>query len=197
VINGISTLATAPDLVDRTIHIEPPRLMEYKKASDLWLEFDAARPRILGAVLDLFVATMAKLPNVQIEKPPRLADFAHLGEAMMQANGAEPGTFMAIYNANREHAALRSLDSSPVSQAVMALVDQRFHWEGTYKNLLDALAIYRPDSEAWPRSARGLADALRRSAPALRLAGFSVVEDNTRRADGYHVALARREDSRR
>lgn len=192
VINGISTLATAPDLVDRTIHIEPPRLMEYKKSSDLWAEFTEVQPRILGALLDLFAAMLFKLPSVHIEKPPRLADFAHLGEAMMQVQGAEPGAFMALYNANREHAALRSLDASPVAQAVMSLIDQRGWWEGTYKTLLEALASYRPDSEAWPRSARGLADALRRSAPSLRLAGYSVADDSTRRTDGYHVALAKR-----
>lgn len=192
VINGISTLATAPDLVDRTIHIEPPHLTEYKKASDLWAEFSEAQPRILGALLDLFATTLGKLPEVHIAKPPRLADFAHLGEAMMQAKGAEPGIFMTLYNANREHAALRSLDASPVAQAVMSLIDQRGWWEGTYKALLDALASYRPDSEAWPRSARGLADALRRSAPSLRLAGYSVADNSTRRTDGYHVALAKR-----
>ncbi|HEU0196691.1 MAG TPA: hypothetical protein VFQ88_05685 [Nevskiaceae bacterium] len=189
-INGISTLATAPDLIDRTIHIEPPRIETFKRDSDIHDAFESARPRILGALLDLFVATLAKLPSVTIAKPPRMADFACLGEAMMRAQGHEPGVFMALYGHNREQSALRALDASPVAQAVMSLVDRLGSWTGTYKDLRARLADLHHDGEAWPKSARGLADALRRTAPPLRTAGYTVTEDPTRRMDGKHVTLA-------
>ena len=45
-----------------------------------------------------------------------------------------------------------------------------FH--GTVQGLLKKLVDYRHDSENWPRSARGLADVLKRQMPALSLVGI-------------------------
>jgi hypothetical protein len=54
--------------------------------------------------------------------------------------------------------------------AYLAVVPGGFN--GTLSELLDRLDRYRPHGEAWPRSPKGLGDALRRLAPALRLIGF-------------------------
>jgi hypothetical protein len=68
---------------------------------------------------------------------------------------------------------LRTIDASPVGAALAAyLADVPGGFIGTLSELLDRLERYRPLGEAWPRSAKGLGDALRRLAPALRLIGF-------------------------
>ena len=68
---------------------------------------------------------------------------------------------------------LRTIDASPVGAAISAfLTEVTGGFNGTLSELLDRLERYRPHGEAWPRSAKGLGDALRRLAPALRLIGF-------------------------
>ncbi len=189
--NGISTLATAQDLIDRTIRLELPVLQSRRRDSDLRAQFDQARPGILGALLDLFCATLRALPTVELENPPRMVDFATLGEAMFTAMG-RADSFTDLYKRKRTAAVLMALESSPVACAVLAFVDRNpGGFSGSLKTLLSTLADYRQDTETWPRSGKGLADALRRNAPALRLAGVKVAFDPVRRMDGYHVGLKR------
>ena len=41
-----------------------------------WREFEAARPRILGALLDAVALGLRKLPALALRQLPRMADFA-------------------------------------------------------------------------------------------------------------------------
>lgn len=102
-----------------------------------------------------------------------MADFAALGEAVFRIHGEPVGAFLARYNAMREDGVRRTIDASPVGAALAAyLADVPGGFNGTLSELLDRLDRYRPHGEAWPRSAKGLGDALRRLAPALRMIGF-------------------------
>ncbi|MHB8763135.1 MAG: hypothetical protein ACYDA8_02150 [Deferrisomatales bacterium] len=170
--NGISTLATAQDLVDRTIRLELPSIeAERRQAAELAAQFEADRPAILGGLLDLFAATLRELPHVSLPpKLPRMADFAVLGEAMFRALGRR-GSFISLYTARREKAALLALEASPAAGAVLAYVGRSVGavaWAGTIKGLFEAVAPLKQEAEGWPKSARGFADALRRAAPGLR-----------------------------
>ncbi len=190
VINGIAGLATAQDLVDRLIRIELPALKRRRPSVELAREFDELRPTLLGALLDLFSATLRELPHVRLKDPPRMADFARLGEAMFRALG-RPGRFVELYRARQQATSLAALESSPVACAVLALMETTARWTGPAKALLETLARHRQDTETWPRSPRGLGDALRRSAPALRLLEVDVYFDPVRHRDGYHVTVTR------
>lgn len=189
-VNGISSLATAQDLVDRTIRIELPLIAEDRRAlaSDLAAQFEADRGAILGGLLDLYADTLRALPGVRLERLPRMADFALLGEAMTTARGWP--SFAATYGAYRERAIVAALEASPVAVALQHYIDRHpAGWEGTVQGLLEVLGDYRREAEAWPKSARGLADALRRLAPGLRVAGVSVRFNPERQRDGFHVAV--------
>ena len=73
----------------------------------------------------------------------------------------------------RKNGVLRTIDASPVGSAISAfLTEVTSGFNGTLSKLLDRLERYRPHGEAWPRSAKGLGDTLRRLAPAMRLIGF-------------------------
>ena len=174
-LNGISVIVTAQDLLDRCLHIDLPTIQNREMAGDMEERFEAAQPALLGAFLDLFVSVLATLPSVSIapENRPRMADFAALGEAVFRVHGEPAGAFLSRYNAMRKDGVLRTIDASPVGAALvdyLAAVAGGFN--GTLSELLDRLDRYRPHGEAWPRSAKGLGDALRRLAPALRLIGF-------------------------
>lgn len=175
VLNGISVIVTAQDLLDRCLHIDLPTIQSRELAGDIDARFGAAQPALLGALLDLFVKVLATLPSVSIapEHRPRMADFAALGEAVFRVHGKPAGSFLSRYNDMRKDGVLRTIDASPVGAALAAyLADVPCGFNGTLSELLDRLDRYRPHGEAWPRSAKGLGDALRRLAPALRMVGF-------------------------
>jgi hypothetical protein len=175
VLNGISVIVTAQDLLDRCLHIDLPTIQNRELAGDMEARFEAAQPALLGALLDLFVKVLAMLPSVSIapEHRPRMADFGALGEAVFRVHGESAGAFLGRYNAMRKDGVLRTIDASPVGAALTAyLTDGAGGFNGTLTELLERLDRYRPHGETWPRSAKGLGDALRRLAPALRLIGF-------------------------
>lgn len=199
IINGIVPVVTAQDLTDRVIHVEMPEITEYREESALVAEFENQAPALIGGLLDLFVATLAKLPDVKLNHPPRMADFARLGEAMAQAMGEPEGYFVELFSANRRQSTVRSLDASPVGSAIRDMADAQNDpviFDGTMKRLLDALETYRPSGEAWPKTPRGLGDALRRQRPALKTLGITV-EIGLAGRSGVPVRVVRREHCER
>jgi hypothetical protein len=178
ILNSIPSVLTAQDVIDRTITLELPPIT-YREESELNAKWLAAKDSIFGGLLDLFVKTLAKMPTVKLDKPPRMADFTRLGEAMMQSEGQASGVFTALYKANRAEGISRALDASPVAVAVRSLVENFSKATGivfkdTMKTLLYKLEFYRNESSGWPRSARGLGDALRRNQPGLKTVGVEV-----------------------
>lgn len=185
IINSIPNVVTAQDLTDRAICIELPRI-EYREESELNQAWEAVKPSIMGGLLDLFVETLMRLPAVRLTNPPRMADFTRLGEAMAQALGHPAGTFEALYKLNRSESVAAALESSPVGVAIREMADNHLGssnvvFYGTVKALYDTLSEdYRHSTESWPRSPRGLTEALRRQAPALSSLGIEVSQSNQR-----------------
>lgn len=195
VINGIVPLVTAQDLTDRVIHVDLPEI-EYREEVELEAEFADALPSILGGLFDLFVLALAQLPKVKINRPPRMSDFARLGEAMHQAQGGQAGEFVHAYEDNRRQSIARGLDASPVAAAIIELSDDHQGtaavFEGTMKHLLERIESRRATADAWPKSPRGLGDILRRQRPALAAVGVSV-EIGPPGREGVMVTIRRRE----
>jgi hypothetical protein len=198
VINGIAPVVTAQDLADRAIHAELP-IIQYREEAELEAAFAVALPAILGDLLDLFAKTLAELPSVRLERLPRMSDFARLGEATLWAQGHAASEFMRLHEANRRDSIARGLDASPVAGAVLALAEasgRRLVFEGAMKCLLDRLKEHRDDAEAWPKSPRGLGDALRRQRPALATIGIEVEIGKAGR-EGVSVIVRKREHCER
>jgi hypothetical protein len=180
VINSIPNVVTAQDLTDRAIHVELPEIFTYREESEIEKAFEEALPEIFGSLLDLFVQALSFLPQIKQTKPPRMADFTALGEAMMQSAGASAGAFTELYRENRKESVLRAIESSPVATALLEMMRERRYeggFDGTYKELSEVLLPYKQDNEGWPKAARGLASALKRQSPALRSAGLIVVPE--------------------
>lgn len=179
-LNGIEEMATRPDLLDRSIIIRLLTIPEERRRqeSDLWREFEAARPGILGALLDAVCAALSNEPRVKLRRLPRMADFAVWATAAEPGMNLEPGTFMAAYAGNREEANDLALEASPVAAEVLRCMEGRDVWTLSYTDLLAELEKVFGESpkrpEGWPKSARGLAGELTRVAPNLRKAGVNV-----------------------
>ena len=72
----------------------------------------------------------------------------------------------------------RALESNAVAQALEKYLGERvlpWHWQGTAGQLYELLNLHAvTDRSNWPRSPKGLADQLRRIAPAYRSKGIDI-----------------------
>lgn len=133
-------------------------------------------PGLLGALYGLFVGALRELGSIHLAKAdrPRLVEFVTLGMAMHQASGHDPAQFLAQFKKTRIEAVARTLDASPVASAVTEFLESNpLGIEAPAKHILSRLEDFKPmGADAWPRSPKGLGDALRRAAPALRQLGI-------------------------
>ena len=195
VMNGISVLATRQDLVDRLVHIEIEPILAGERRTETELDalFESHRAAILTGLLDLFAQALAILPTIRIAELPRMADFALLGAAVYAARGIENPTerFMEDYTHMRRESIQRTLDSSPVAAAILAYLEKHPRGIEFVNNqaALSELSQYKNDGDAWPRSGKGLADALRRLATALRTIGIRAEVAKKRGESGYPVII--------
>ncbi len=176
ILNGIEELATRGDLLDRSVILYLPRVSDEKRRdeSEFWNTFGAAQPRLLGALLDAVSAALRNAGSVKLCRLPRMADFAVWVAAAEPALGWEPGTFLRVYEDNRDAANDLPLET-PLADAVRKLV---LPWVGTATQLLAALESVVDERtrrlKGWPSSGRLLSNGLGRLVPNLRKVGISI-----------------------
>ena len=181
-LNGIESVGSRGDLLDRAIILNLPRIERYRPEAELWADFEAARPKLLGALLDAVSMAMRHESEIQLERSVRMADAARWVVAAEPALPWEGARFLDAYATNRADSNLIALESSLVATAIMKMTFAT--WEGTAGTLLEELQKIvgekTASSKTWPKSARGLSGELRRIAPNLRGVGFSVGLDDRR-----------------
>jgi hypothetical protein len=81
VLNGIYPGATKSDILDRVLPLHLTRLTkaQYRTKQDFWTGFEAARPRILGAMFDVLAQAMRLYSTVRLSALPRMAISARGG----------------------------------------------------------------------------------------------------------------------
>jgi hypothetical protein len=200
VMNGINPFVTRPDLLDRSICIVLKRLKTRLTEKELEQAIADHSPVIFAGLLDLFVRALKLLPDVEDEgwSLPRMADFALLGEAMTRALGHAPGFFIELYSNHRRGSIQRVIDASPVAAAIVNFIQRGNTFNGTVGQLLEQLSSVRQaheSSEFWPKSARGLGDAIRRYSPALSQIGILAEVESQSRRDGVHCQVRKLENA--
>jgi hypothetical protein len=176
ILNGIASVATKPDLVDRSIMVTLPVIRDRRRRHErhLWSKFEAARPRLLGALLDAVVVALRQHRHVELDALPRMADFAIWSVAAEHAMPWKKGMFLAAYTASRQGAVEAALDGDPVADLARKVAP----WDGTATEFLQALNGSVSEEtrrrKGWFSQARQVGDALRRLAPALRQVGIEV-----------------------
>jgi hypothetical protein len=131
-LNGITGVATRPDLLDRSLIVELPVIPEERRRPEreLWDEFAGEHPMILGILLDAVSGALAKADSVELPRLPRMADFAIWTTAAEEALGWEAGTFMAAYDESREETVAEALEGDLVAGAVLSFMKDRKEWIG-------------------------------------------------------------------
>jgi hypothetical protein len=137
-VNGIEEVITRPDLADRAIFLTLPPVADDRRQTEreLWREFERARPRIIGALLDLVVHGLRTLPGT-VDRLPRMADFA-LWAAACETALWPSGTFGRGYETNRQAAMKCIIDADPVAACVREIMAERSSWTGSAADLLRA-----------------------------------------------------------
>lgn len=180
ILNGIDCLPGRGDLAERAIVLTLEKIEEDARLDedDLAARFEAARPRILGALLSAVSTALARRPAVRLTRKPRMADFALWATAAEPALGLPDGAVMAAYRDNRAEAVESALEIDPVAGAIRALLAEADPWEGSIASLLACLAGKATDDarkgKAWPGSHKALGIRLRRLAPDLAATGIEV-----------------------
>jgi hypothetical protein len=185
ILNGIDDIATRGDLQERSVLVSLPSIPEERRVEEsaFWADFEAAKPRVFGALLEGVSAVLRNAEAVHLERKPRMADFAVGATAMEGTFGWEPGSFVEVYARNRLQASEVLLSNEPLTDAIEKLLEWEGvpDWSGTATELQKALGRHADDeikrSRAWPKGPQALSRRLKRIAPALRTAGIEYTEN--------------------
>jgi hypothetical protein len=188
ILNGITDVATRPDLLDRSIIVALPPIPDEDRRpeANLWGEFEQACPAILASLFDAVSGALRSVEDVRLEGMPRMADFAVWATAAEESLGWDTGTFMAAYTGNRQEAADSVLDADPVAVAVLEFMSDRDQWTGSATELWTALGELVGEgvrkTKVWPGAPNALTSKLKRLAPTLRGVGIEYSEDRSGRS---------------
>ncbi|PZN98322.1 MAG: hypothetical protein DCF30_14380 [Hyphomicrobiales bacterium] len=191
ILNGITDIVTRPDLTDRAIILNLPAIAEEERLDPVAFEarFQARRPQILGALLDLMATAVDRLPTLKTNRLPRMAGFARIGIAIEHVFGP-PGCFMEAYNRNRSMSSAILAESDPIVSAITKLIHDNGPWNGTATDLARALEPRMVPPKRLDPAA--LAGRLRRLAPVLRSNGVGVEFERVGKDRTRTIAITKR-----
>jgi hypothetical protein len=199
ILNGIEDIITRQDLADRAIFLTMGSLRDEQRRpeAELWHQFELARPRILGALLEAVVHGLRMRDRIEFARLPRMADFAKWASACETALWS-PGTFRMAYDANRRRAVEDVVEADPVAACARAIMAKQTRWVGTASDLLEATAagghhLARSLAD-WPKNPRALAGRLRRSQAFLRTLGIEIAFKREGREGNRIIKMTSRAD---
>ena len=183
VLNGINLPATKPDLLERSVLFELPKLSTEGRVDEkkLYQKFEQDKPLILGAIFDVITRTLKIEPLLQVENLPRMADFARWGCAITQALGYSQEEFLDAYRANISMQNEEVLDEHIESLLLIDFIDslEEKEWIGKYSILLDELKKIAKDQKIedklLPKSPNALSRRLNILKPNLEGAGLIII----------------------
>lgn len=122
IIASINPAITNPDLLARAVRIPfKQRTTGYVSELEIRNRYIEDRPKVLGALLELFSQGLSLLPAIVSQRiwKHRLVDFAQMGEAVAQVLGMAPGTFVKTLDSMREGVASDIVEGDGFVTAVM------------------------------------------------------------------------------
>ena len=194
-INGINNVVTRPDLLERSLLIElvRPDDEHRKNEGDIYENFDKDLPFILGGIFDALVTALRKRPEITIEKPPRMADFAFWGCAIAEALGYTQEQFLNAYKENSTKQTEMLLGDNIVATAIIHFMEDKDEWKGSSTKLLDLLGTQAffenvdTREKYWPKGASILSRRLNELSTSLKQIGLSVTLSTSGTERSIHI----------
>ena len=126
ILNGINIPTHAPDLLDRMMLIELERITEGKRRTEdeFYRDFNAAHPRLFGALLDAMVLMLRQSP-LGSGRLPRMADFTAWAMRWAEGSGRGADVFLDTYRRNIGRQTEEAIEGDELAVAIQALVERR------------------------------------------------------------------------
>ena len=176
ILNGITGVASRPDLLERSISLKLPTMPQgqRKTEEDILKEFMEMRPRILGKLFEIVACGLKNALNTKTPTSVRMADSAKWIMAAEPATGLPEGTLIRALESSQDEVITDSIANNTVAIALVKCIEGKpFH--GTVGELFDqmenSLSRYSRDFPAGPPQ---LSRALDRLRPALAKVGIGV-----------------------
>lgn len=199
IITGINVPTHAPDLLDRLLLIELERIQPEKRVDEttFWKNFNSDRPKLFGALLDSIAGALRHLPDLKLERMPRMADFARVACAYAEHTefGAEKMLDVIMRHSSRQTQEV--LDADPLATAVVEFIRKRKSWTGTASRLLELLNESQPTPHpyGWPKQSNSLSRKLNVLHATLNEVGVSIRRDKEGSKRQRQLALESSPDS--
>ncbi len=198
ILNGINIAGTSPDLLDRSILIELSRFPENqrKDRGSLLADFEAMRPRLMGAIADTLSKAMRIVGSITVDRLPRLADWTIWSCAAAEALGIGQDRFLEAYRRSIQTQNDEILESEPLCVVMTAfMADKRPFHEDTPAGLFKKLCAVAEEIEVenerrWPKGTQAFARKLNELSHTLAAAGLEVSR-TTRRTEGKRHKILR------
>lgn len=179
IINGINLSELRDDLNDRIIAIKLPVVIPENKKTEKHLDksWSDKQARFTGAIYSLCSKVIANLDSVNLDRYPRMADFASILAAMDIARNK--GALHSYYSEIERSAHIAIEENVFLSELAKTVTAS---WVGSASELngllLDGGANpYRKD---WPQSSAEVTERLTRTAPTLRKTGWIIENIGTK-----------------
>ncbi|MFJ9819342.1 ATP-binding protein [Streptomyces sp. NPDC101151] len=181
--------ALAGDLAERMmlLDLQPIPDDQRREEEEMDAAYAAARPAVIGSLLDLLASVLRELPNVTLGRKPRMADFARVLAAVDRVKGWS--TF-ADFTEAADSVNADALEGDPFGSALVAWLDTHGPWCGTAAQLMDVIPPPDGYHPKWPKDATRASGRLKRIAPLLRSIGIAY-DDTQRTPDRARQRLIR------
>ena len=123
-LTSVGEVIARSDLADRAVLVTLASISEARRMADdeFTARLEAARPRVLGALLDAVAVGLRELPGVELDRMPRMANFIKWTRAC-EAGLWEPGSIQDAFDRNVADAVDSVLESDPVAVALLTFLE--------------------------------------------------------------------------
>lgn len=180
IINGIGLDGFKPDLLERSIIINLPKVEKRRAEEEILKDFESEKPKILGAFLIAVSRAMKTVKNQKAVNGFRMADFVKWGVCLAPELGFSKERFLSDYRrAIRSTWSIASEGNGLVKDIKSFLKDQNGEWQGSASDLCEQMGA--------KIKANQLSRQLTETASLLRNAG--VEYENKRTQNGSMIDL--------
>lgn len=175
ILNGIPDVAEREDFVSRVISIQLPTIPPERRRDDdsFWSDFNRLLPRMIKATWDMVAKAHRDYSSTVVPSKTRMTAFLQWAMASMPPEQAT--IFNEHYVKMTGEANSQLVEHDLVVQGIIQMMQEKRRFEGSVYDLLHSLTVHLPqgfDPILVPKKPRGLAERIKRAAPALREIGI-------------------------
>lgn len=195
IFNGIDSIATKPDLLDRCIVINLQEVGDSVRIDEetFWKNYESQRPYILGAFLTAASEALKNRSHIQLARMPRMADFMKWVIAAKDALKLKDSSgnhidFAKVYGNNRAEATEIALEADALAGAIKMRLHAHGDFSGSPALVVRELQPHLDCKQVNMPTERTIRKRLLVLKPSLKTKGIEI-EISTRTNAGYIISI--------